>query len=73
MTKTPRVGGGGKAKNCCKTHWLDWLRERKPWAISKPAKYKQVAKAEKARHERRKARVDPEAAPTYGRYQGWSD
>lgn len=70
---TLKVGGGGMAKNATRNQWMDWIRKRKPWAHAKPSRYKQWAKKRKASHERQKARIDPECAPTYGRYMGYDD
>jgi len=43
------------------------------WVRRKARDYTNWCKKAKARIERRKAKHDPECAPGYGRYSGWSD
>lgn len=73
MGRLNTVPGVGMGKYASGSRWIDWLRERKPWAAYGPSKYKQFVKARKARLERRKAKQDPETLPTYRRYRGWDD
>lgn len=72
---TLKVGGGGMAKACGGARWIEWTRERtgKWWLQPARSQYKQFCKRRKIKHERQKARIDPECAPTYGRYMGYDD
>lgn len=73
MNRTNRVAGGGEVRWCSDLRWIRWRRETRPWAQMRPAKHKQWGKKHKARAERRKARLNPEAPPSYGLYRGWDD